>query len=465
MMLRDNASLPRELRLWLWIAVSCLAIGGLYALPLAAARGLKNVTEAQIQALFNIVLAVHVDLSIFLWFLAMLIVGWRLMPAFLMQPRWVRLPYFKTASLWLFAGGALLMALSPLIGEGEGLRSNYIPMLTHPAFLLSLVLLACGLCLALVEALIALSPARILRAAFQRPLELEALCAYGMFICAIIVLVSLWAFYAAAERSPPMIQGEDYYNMVFWAGGHAIQFAYSQAAMVAWLLVLRALGLTLPFGNRFYAVLFSINLFSMLYVPLPFYDYEVDSQAFQACYTHLMIWVNGIAPTVLMLCIGWAVVRGWGKVNLRKNALWNCLLSSITLFLYGGVLALMIDGQNVVIPAHYHGSIVGITLAFMGMAYVLLPALGYRAVERWRIARYQPVILCLGQIIHVSALAWSGGYGVLRKTVGTDGYPAEVRLAMGLLGGGSGLASLGGALFVIVIIMAWRRSLKTSLDN
>jgi cytochrome c oxidase subunit 1 len=42
----------------------------------------------------------------------------------------------------------------------------------------------------------------------------------------------------------------------------------------------------------------------------------------------------------------------------------------------------MIRGVNVVIPAHYHGSIVGITLAFMGLAYVLLPRLGFAAADR-----------------------------------------------------------------------------------
>jgi heme/copper-type cytochrome/quinol oxidase subunit 1 len=451
-----DAAAQRDLRRWLWIAVFCLAVGGLYALPLAAGRGLKNVTEAQIQHLFNIVLVVHVDLSIFLWFLAMVMAGWRLAVPLLGQGTWVKLPFFQPASQALFAAGAVLMALSPLLADGEGLRSNYIPVLTNGAFFLSLALVAAGLVIALLETLFSLPPRALLCAAFARDLRIGPLCAYATWGSALIVAVSLAAFSASAERMDPIIRGEAYYDMVFWAGGHAIQFAYAQAAMLVWLLLAHAVGLLLPFGNRAHAALLTLNLLAMLYVPWPYLHHAVDSLEFRDAFTRLMIWGNGLAPSLLMLVLLGALVRQWSGIP-RLHAFTAALLSSLVLFLYGGFLATLIEGQNVVIPAHYHGSIVGITLAFMGLAYWLLPRLGYADVQRWKLAVWAPIILCVGQMIHVSALAWSGGYGVLRKTVGTDGYPPEVRLAMGLLGGGSGLASLGGLLFVIVVVRAWRK--------
>ena len=55
------------------------------------------------------------------------------------------------------------------------------------------------------------------------------------------------------------------------------------------------------------------------------------------------------------------------------------LLASVLLFAAGGVIGIFISGSNVRIPAHYHGCIVGVTLALMGLVYHLLPRLGYAA--------------------------------------------------------------------------------------
>ena len=105
----------------------------------------------------------------------------------------------------------------------------------------------------------------------------------------------------------------------------------------------------------------------------------------------------------------------------------------------------MIQGSNVTIPAHYHGSIVGVTLAFMGMTYDLLPRLGY-ARASMRAARLQPYVYGSGQLLHVIGLWWSGGYGVQRKVAGTeqglDGL--EKIAAMGLMGLGGLVAIVGG---------------------
>jgi hypothetical protein len=105
----------------------------------------------------------------------------------------------------------------------------------------------------------------------------------------------------------------------------------------------------------------------------------------------------------------------------------------------GGVLAYMIQGVNVVIPAHYHGSTVGVTLAFMGLAYVLLPQLGFGEVEGG-MARWQPYVYGGGQLIHVLGLAWSGGYGVQRKVAGAEQALTTLPQKIGM-----GMMGLGGA--------------------
>jgi cytochrome c oxidase subunit 1 len=113
----------------------------------------------------------------------------------------------------------------------------------------------------------------------------------------------------------------------------------------------------------------------------------------------------------------------------------SAFVASFSLFAVGGVLAYMIHGVNVVIPAHYHGSTVGVTLAFMGLAYVLLPRLGFGEVEG-RMALWQPYVYGGGQLIHVLGLAWSGGYGVQRKVAGAEQALTTLpqKIGMGMMG-------------------------------
>ena len=113
----------------------------------------------------------------------------------------------------------------------------------------------------------------------------------------------------------------------------------------------------------------------------------------------------------------------------------------------------MIQGANVVIPAHYHGSTVGVTLAFMGLAYVLLPQLGFGAAEG-RMARWQPYVYGGGQLIHILGLAWSGGYGVQRKVAGAEQALTTLpqKIGMGMMGAGGLIAVIGGIMFVLVLL-------------
>jgi heme/copper-type cytochrome/quinol oxidase subunit 1 len=123
----------------------------------------------------------------------------------------------------------------------------------------------------------------------------------------------------------------------------------------------------------------------------------------------------------------------------------------MTLFLAGGIMGFMISGLDIVIPAHYHGSTVGVTIAFMGLAYFLLPRLGFGPLPP-RMAFWQPVIYGGGQMMHIIGLAWSGGYGVQRKTAGlAQGLDHLGEVAgMGLMGLGGLVSVIGGLLFLVV---------------
>ncbi|HNP63381.1 MAG TPA: cbb3-type cytochrome c oxidase subunit I, partial [Woeseiaceae bacterium] len=138
------------------------------------------------------------------------------------------------------------------------------------------------------------------------------------------------------------------------------------------------------------------------------------------------------------------------------------LVSSLILFTVGGILGFMIAGLDIVIPAHYHGATVGVTIAFMGLTYYLLPRLGFGALPE-TMATWQPVLYGGGQLMHVAGLAWSGGYGVQRKTAGAaqglDGFSQTA--GMGLMGLGGLISVIGGLLFLVVAYRSLRGHKET----
>ena len=105
------------------------------------------------------------------------------------------------------------------------------------------------------------------------------------------------------------------------------------------------------------------------------------------------------------------------------------------LFAVGGAIGFLIQGRDVRVPAHYHGSIVGVTLALMGLAYALVPRLGLGRPST-KLATLQPLLYGGGQLLHIIGLVWSGGYGVQRKVAGASQVlrSTEEVIGMGVMG-------------------------------
>lgn len=243
--------------------------------------------------------------------------------------------------------------------------------------------------------------------------------------------------------------------MLFWGGGHVLQLLHVQMVMIAWLMLARALRREFHVYTAHLYILFAIGLVTSLCTPWAYLHHRAYDLSQHEFFTHMMILAGGIAPTILVLWImpGLITFRHWRLGN--KRALYSTLAMSFILFVYGNILGALIEGQNVVIPAHYHGAIVGVTLGFMGLAYLLLPKFGWRDVTGWKFAYWQPIIYGGGQLLHISGLAWSGGYGVLRKTPGgLDDVATGVKIAMAIMGVGGLLAIIGGFMFVVVIAVA-----------
>jgi cytochrome c oxidase subunit I len=323
-------------------------------------------------------------------------------------------------------------------------------MFTAPLFVLGLVVFAAGVGLLVLVSLVN-APKLGLR--FDGAGALR----FGINAAAVATAVALLAFAWSYAVLPGTLNGKAYYEILFWGGGHALQFTWTLLMLVAWLWLAGDCGARVPLSPRVALLMFALALASIFVTPYAYLAYDVASVEHRS----LLTWAMRLGGGVAIVPVGLAVVMAMCNAppaDATARPLRAALLASVTLFAAGGLIGVFISGSNVRIPAHYHGCIVGVTLSLMGLVFKLLPALGYSAPQG-RLATVQPWLYAAGQLMHIAGLVWSGGYGVQRKVAGAEQVlrtPSEIA-GMGLMGLGGAIAIVGGLLFVVVVLRAMRR--------
>ena len=428
---------------WLALGIAALVGSGIFSLPLVLARtpGLKEIFP--VADFFQVALVAHVDLSVLVWFLSFAGVLWSLA----CDTRAIAIGW---AALALCAAGTLALCLAPLAGHAVPVLANYIPVIDNGVFLGGLAVFGAGVALAIARSFWA---AR----AFGPALDGEAALRGGILGSAVATAIALAAFGWSWMEISPLLERKAYFELLFWGGGHVLQFTWTILMLAGWLWLASALGLKLALSPRVALLVLTIALASVFVTPVIYVAHPVASVEHHKLQTWLMRFGGGLAIPPILLAILWSM-RGLPALDPRTRPIFGALAASIGLFAAGGLIGFAISGPNVKIPAHYHGCIVGVTLAFMGLAYHLLPHLGY-AAPRSRLAAWQPWLYGGGQLMHIVGLVWSGGYGVERKVAGAAQVlrtPQEVA-GMALMGLGGLVAIVGGLAFVIVVIGALRR--------
>lgn len=432
---------------WLTLGLAALVGSGLYSVLLVLARAPFAQRLFAQTDFFRTALVVHVDLSVLAWFIAFGGLLWTLNST----PRFLGLGW---AALGVAALGALAFMAAPLAPNPNPLMSNYIPVLRQPLFLTGLVVFAFGTALLVLRAMIAIPPV-------GKSASGAGALRFGLNAAAVATAMALVAF-AWSYLLLPDLDGRPYYELLFWGGGHVLQFTWTLLLLVCWLWLAAAAGVSLPLTPRVALILFALGLVAVFLVPPIYYAAPITAPEHIKLFTWLMQYGGSLAALPLSLAVVLGVARA-PRAHGSARPLKAALLASMVLFGAGGGIGFLIEGSNVTIPAHYHGSIVGVTLAFMGLAYHLLPALGFAAPnERW--ATVQPWLYGGGQLLHVGGLVWSGGYGVPRKVAGAaQGLQGFDQIAgMALMGLGGLIAILGGILFLVLVLSAIARRPRVS---
>ncbi len=426
--------------LWLKTGIFALAAGGIFAILLVLSRSPYIQKVIPFRDFFHTALVVHVDLTILVWFLGFLGIIWSLHTI-------RRHALLSWAGLMCFALGALMITVSPFIGDPVAIINNYVPMLHSKFFIYGLVLCLIGIAIAALTVIFTPTSAYIFHG-IGLDSRLTALTS------AFIVLCAISSFVLAYPQIGEEYSGQAFYEQLFWGGGHILQYAYTQGMMLAWLYLTHACGVNAGIGKKATFVALIINTAVVVPMPLIYSVYPVGVAEHNYTFTQHMWYFGGVAPVISGLGILFDLIKQRSHVRF-KSAEFSFFVSSAIIFAVGGFIGFMIEGSNVTVPAHYHGSIVGVTIAYMGMTYALLPELKYPQLRnKW--ITLQPVIYLVGQLMHIGGLAWSGGYGAARKSAEII-TEREIKIAMGMMGLGGLLAIIAGIIFVVIMYKSIKR--------
>lgn len=427
---------------WLWLGIASLVGAGLFAILLVLSRTPYVQDIFPWVDFFHTALVVHVDLSVLLWFMAFGGVLWSLNSS----TSYIGIGWL---ALVLAAIGAAIIVLSPFIAVGKPLMSNYVPVIQSTFFFTGLLVFTAGVAVLVLRSLIAVPSATLWRGG-------EGSIRLAFYAASISTVVALISFGWSYDIIPDVFDSTQYYDLLFWGGGHILQFTYALLMLAGWLWLADACGGKTPLTPRAASALLVLGLLPVFYAPVIYLTFSGNMGDYMERFTQLMKIGGAFAPVPL----GLAVLYGIGAVRMTPatNPQRAALISSIILFAVGGGISLMIGDSNTIITAHYHGTGGAISLAFMGLTIHLLPRLGYRTPDlKW--ATLMSYIYGAGQLLHIIGLLWSGGYGVQRKVAGAaQGLQGFAQTAgMGLMGLGGLVAVVGGIIFLVVVFKAMRR--------
>lgn len=384
---------------WLLLGLAALGVSTLFAPLLVFSRVPWVRDHLPWPDLFATSLVLHVDLAVLVWFLAIAGAWWALMGG-------ERMRAIARSALWLAILGTLLLVAVPLtLTENVGVvMSNYVPVIQTPLFFVGLASFGAGCALMAARGLVAPGQGQAQCAVLQR----AGACAAAATIMALLTVVR--------DSLALGSHGVSGFEDVFWGGGHLLQFAHTLLMLATWLVLATVAGARLERSSAFLRVSITMVAAPLLLVPLIWWLAEPGSPAYRAAFTGLMRW--GTWPAAALVAFG--ALRGlwrsgtWGGASSPMALLTVC---SLLLFAVGLLAGGLIRADNLMVTAHYHGTVGAVTLAYMGLAYHLVERLGLGAVPASAI-RAQVRLYTVGLLCLIGGLAWASVHGAERKLAG-----------------------------------------------
>jgi len=372
--------------------------------------------------------------------------------------------------------GALMTDYIILKGQADVLMTSYLPLLAHPLFYLGIILMAVGTLIGVFNFFGTLYIAKKNRT-YEGSMPLVTFGALAAAIIAVLTLlhgaiamVPTFTYSMGWTTEPDPI----WYRMIWWGLGHQSQQVNVCAMVTVWYLIgflatgAKPVNETICRGAFVLYILF-INLASahhLLVDPGVGVTWKIwnTSYAMYLAVLASMIHAFTVPASIEIAMREKGYMRGifgWvGALPWRNPAFSAAIISLLIFGFIGGITGVTLGTQQINIIAHntlritghFHATVVGgTTLAFMGLAYYVIPLLFRRDFIARPLARIQPWLFGGGILLVSIGMSFAGSLGVARRSYDIEPagiYGPTTHLFLGIMGVGAILAVTGLFLFV-----------------
>ncbi len=384
-------------------------------------------------------------------------------------------------SFLMMLTGAIMVDVTIMVGQADVMMTSYLPLLAHPAFYLGIILVAVGTLIGVINYF-----ATLYQAKKQKTYTGSVpLVVFGATAAAIIAVVTLLhgaiAIIPTFMHSMGWIAQPDpiWYRMTWWGLGHMSQQVNVCAMVSVWYLLgalttgAKPLNETVCRGAFVLYILF-INLASahhLLVDPAISAGWKIWNTSYAMYLAVLASMIHGFTVPasieVAMRLKGYGRgLFGWLTSAPWRNPGFSAFFLSLVIFGFGGGITGVTLGTqqiNIIahntlrIPGHFHVTVVGgTTLAFMGLAFYVVPLIFQREYIFKPLARLQPYLFGLGITVMAMGMSFAGSMGVARRSWDIEAtgsiYGPAAHLFLGLVGIGGVLAFLGLLLFILLTV-------------
>jgi len=464
------------------VAVVFLAVGGLFGISVALTRWpAVHLLPAE---WFYLALTAHGADVLLFWIVFFEMAILYFASAVLLNCR-LAAPRFAWLAFVLMVVGAVLANVAVLQGESSVMFTSYVPMKAAPHFYLGLILFAVGALIACFVFFGTLVIAREERT-YEGSIPLVTFGALTAAIIAVFTLASgaiiliptfLWSIGLIGHIDTVT------YKLVWWAMGHSSQQINVSAHVAVWYaisaLVLGARPLSEKVSRTaFLLYILFLQLASahhLLVEPGVSSEWKIFNTSYAMYLAVLGSMIHGMSvPGAVEAAqrrrgfnrgvFEWLRKAPWG------NPAFSSMFMSLVLFGFlGGISGVVMGTEQInllmhntlYVPGHFHATVVaGTTLAFMGITYLVVPLIFRREVVLWKWAQWQPYFFAIGVAGISLFMMGAGTLGVSRRhwditfadATLSFSYPPAANLMMGLNGIFALLATLGGLMYVVIVV-------------
>jgi cytochrome c oxidase subunit I len=391
------------------------------------------------------------------------------------------------ASFGMMVSGALLVDYTILAGKADVMMTSYVPLKAHSNFYLGIILMAVGTLTGVANFFGTLYIAKRDKT-YKGSVPLVV---FGATAAAIIAVVTL--LHGAIVMIPTWLWSMDvikyvdpgWYRLVWWGLGHQSQQVNVCAMVSVWYLLATLTTGAKPLNQAvcrgaFVLYILFINLASahhLLVDPGVGASWKIWNTSYAMYLAVLASMIHGFTvPASVEVAMrkkghdrglfGWLAAAPW------KNPAFSAFFLSLVIFGFiGGVTGVTLGTQQINIlahntlriPGHFHATVVGGTsLAFMGLAYYVVPLIFKREYYARGLARVQPYLFAIGITIMSLGMSFAGSYGVPRRHWDVEftgaqhavGFGSGAHVMLGIMGVGAVLAFTGLITFVLLTVAA-----------